>query len=232
MVKPFSMARLADTDPGDIALADVHHTLDVVDQVMDLALDDRLEIGLELASGHLDINTQRQGVPFFQIGDVGTVDDHLAVIDLVHFGHLDQLGGLGFAAAHLAEQIGTADALALVGRTEGTRNIDLGDRGLQAADLHRFFNHFIVGHVGHDVLVGADAGGQDLGNVGVGQGRETPVDRTGRRGRPFGVDVTQGVHEGKDPVLVVEQHLFVVTRLDTTEGHGGPVGEPEGEDGR
>ncbi len=92
--------------------------------------------------------------------------------------------------------------------------------------------HLAVGHIGHDVLVGTDTGGQDFGNVGVRQGRETPVDAAGGGHAPLGADVAQGVDEGKDAVLVVVQDLLVVAGFDAAEGHGGAVGEPEGEYGR
>ena len=62
-----------------------------------------------------------------------------------------------------------------------------GDRGLETADFDRPGDHFVVTDVGHDVFVGADAGGQDFRDVSVGQGRETPVDAAGRVGGPFGV---------------------------------------------
>jgi len=53
--------RLAQPDPGDVALADVHDALHVVDQMVDLALDDRLEVGLELPAGDLDIDAEGCG---------------------------------------------------------------------------------------------------------------------------------------------------------------------------
>jgi len=43
-------------NPGDVALTDVHDALDIVDEMVDLALDDRLEVGLELAAGNLDVD--------------------------------------------------------------------------------------------------------------------------------------------------------------------------------
>ncbi len=194
---------LADADPGDVALADVHDALDVVDQMVDLALQDGLEVGLHLAAGHLHENAHGEGVAFLQVVDVRAVHDDLAVLDLVHLGHLDQLGALGLAAAALGVQVGAAHPLALVSRAEGAGDLDVGDGGLQAAHLHALWHISLVGHVGHHVLVGADTRGQDLGDVGVGQGRETPVDAAGCRHGPLGADVAQGVDEGEDAVLVV-----------------------------
>ena len=44
----------ADADPGDVALADVLNARGAIDEVMDLALEDWLEILIHLATGHLD----------------------------------------------------------------------------------------------------------------------------------------------------------------------------------
>jgi hypothetical protein len=54
---------LADTHPGDVALADVHDALDIVDQMVNLALQDRLEVGLHFPAGHLDENAQGKVSP-------------------------------------------------------------------------------------------------------------------------------------------------------------------------
>ena len=109
---------LADAHPGDVALTDVHDALDVVDQVVDLAFQNRLEIGLEFAAGHLDVDAHGESVAFFEFAHVRAIDDDLAVFDLVHFGHLDQFGALGLAAAALGVQVGAAHTFALVSRTE------------------------------------------------------------------------------------------------------------------
>jgi hypothetical protein len=79
---------------------------------------------------------------------------------------------------------------------------------LQAANLDGALAPSPRGHIGHHVLVGTDTRGQNLGDVGVGQGRETPVDAAGSRNTPLGADVAQGVDEGEDAVLVVHQDLL------------------------
>jgi len=78
------------------------------------------------------------------------------------------------------------------------------------------------------VLVGAGTGRQNLGDVGVGQGRKTPVDTTGRRGAPVGAHITQGIDKGKDAVFVIKQHLLVVTGLYVAKRHGRTVGKAQG----
>jgi len=172
------------------------------------------------------------GAAFLDLVDVGADDGDLAVLDLVHLGHLDQLGALGFAAAHLAVKVLAAHALALVSRSEGHRDVDRGHLDLQAAHLYGFLHHVGMRHVGHHVLVSANTGRQNLGNVRVGDGGETPVDAAGRGRGPVGADFAQGVDEGEDAVLVVEQHAFVVAGLHPAEGHGGAVGEAQCENGR
>ena len=79
----------------------------------------------------------------------------------------------------------------------------------------------------HHVLVGADARGQDLGDVGLGDGREAVVDGAGRRRVLEVVHLAQGQDEGEDAVLVVAQDALVVARLHAAEGHGGARGEAD-----
>ena len=74
--------------------------------------------------------------------------------------------------------------------------------------------------------------GSTSGNVRVGDGGEAPVDAAGRGRAPVGADLAQGIDEGEDAVLVVEQHALVVAGLNSAEGHGRAVGKPQGEDGR
>ncbi len=222
----------ADPDPGDIALADMHDALNVVDQVMDLTLDDRLEIRLKFATGDLDINAQRHGLALFKVGNLRADHLDLAVVDFIHLSHLDQLGALGLAAAHLGIQVRAAHTLAFIGRPERAGDLDRRYADLQAADFNRFLDHLLVGHVGDHMLIGADPGGQNLGNIGVGQGRKTPVDTTRSRAGPIGADFAQGIHKGKDAVFVVQQHGFIIARLDVAESHRRPVGKTQGKNGR
>ena len=85
--KPFLDRRFAHADPGDIPLPDVHDALSVVDQVMDLPLQDGFEIILQLAAGHLDVNSQGQAIALFDIGHIRTHYLDLAVLDGVHIDH-------------------------------------------------------------------------------------------------------------------------------------------------
>jgi len=224
-------SRLADTNPGDIPLADMHDALDIVDQMVNLPLHDRLKVGLEFASGNLHEDTERQGVPFLHIFQILTDDRYLAVFYLIHLGHFHQLGTLGLTATHLTIEIAAAYPLTLKGRTEGTRNIDLGDIDFQAANFNGFLANFIMRYVGDNMLIGADTGRQDLRNIGVGKGRKAPVNTAGSSNRPFGTDVAQSINEGEDTVFVIHQHTAVIAWLHTAEGHGGTVGETESKNG-
>ena len=89
-----------------------------------------------------------------------------------------------------------------------------------------------MGYIGHDVLVSADTGRQNLGDVGIGQSRKSPVDAACGSAGPIGSDLSQGIDEGKNTVFVVEQHLIVITRLYIAEGHRCPVGKPQGKNRR
>ena len=59
-----------DTDPRDISLSYVHEALSIVDQVVDLAFENRLEVGLHLATGHFHEDSQRHsgaGLDFLEV---------------------------------------------------------------------------------------------------------------------------------------------------------------------
>jgi hypothetical protein len=124
------------------------------------------------------------------------------------------------------------DPLALKGRAECQGNIDVGDLYLEPPDFNRFLADLVMSYIGHHMLVGTDAGGQNLGNIGVGQGRETPVDTTGCRRAPLGADFSKSFDKREDPILVVVKNRFIISGLNTAEGHGRPVGKPECKYGR
>ncbi len=58
---------LADPDPGNIPLSDVHDALNIVDEMVDLAFQNGFKIGLEFPARYLDINAKREGAAFFDI---------------------------------------------------------------------------------------------------------------------------------------------------------------------
>ncbi len=173
-----------------------------------------------------------QVLALLDVLDIRTLDGDLAVLDLGHILGNQNFDARGSAAAAFHEQVVLADALALEGGTEGHRDVDLGDADLEAAYLDGLLDDLVVGYVADHVLVGTDAGGQDLGNVVVGDGREAPVDGAGGIGVPFVGDRAEGHNEGEGPVLVVDQVAPVIAGLDAAEGHGHPAGETDGEDRR
>ena len=77
----------------------------------------------------------------------------------------------------------------------------------EAPDFDGFLAQVLHGDVTDHVLVGADTGGQHLGDVLVGDGREAPVDGAGGIGVPLIGDGGHGVDEGEDTVLLVDQVL-------------------------
>ena len=103
---------------------------------------------------------------------------------------------------------------------------------LEPTDLHGSLADFIMGYIGYHVFVGADTGGQNLGHIRVGQGRETPVDTSGRRTCPVGSDFTKGVDKRKDPVLVIQKNFFIITGFNPAKGHGRPIGKSQRKYGR
>ena len=167
--------------------------------------------------------------------DVGADDVDLAVLDLVHLAHADELEGGGDVAAELDVHVVLADPLALEGRAVGDGDRDLGDLDLARRGPRCSAGFSTISSSrerrGDDVLVGADAGGQDLRDVGVGDDGEAQVDRAGGGGVLEVVDLAERQHEGEHPVLVVEQDLARVAGVHAAEGERRAGGEPERVDG-
>ena len=77
------------------------------------------------------------------------------------------------------------------------------------------------------MLVGADAGWQNLRDVRVRDHREAVIDGASGRGIFVRRDFAQREHEGEDAVLVVLQVPFEIARVDAAERQRGAVGEPQ-----
>jgi hypothetical protein len=188
----------ADAYPGDVALAHVHDALDVVDQVMGLAFQDRLEVFLEFTAGHLDVDGQGQARRLLSCRRMSgpmtvTLPSSISFISAILTTRWP--GSCRRPSGYTGRRRARAHP-----RRPGRRHTESrwSDRGFQAADFDGFLHHFVVGHIGHHVLVGADTGGQDFRDVGVGDGGKAPVHTAGRCGGPFGVDIAQGVDKGED----------------------------------
>ena len=234
---------LADADPGDVALADVLDAARAVDEVVDLALEHRLEVLLHLAAGHLDQDAHVDRRPVRQVLEARPDHLDLAVLDLVHVDHAQVLEGPAVLAAELDAHVLLAHHFALERRAVGHRDRDFGHLDLDAARLDALLDQLlgalqvvlaldlVEGH-GDDVLVGGDAGRQDLRDAGVGDDREAVVD--GARGRRVlqVVDLAQGEHEGEDALPVVEQDVLRLAALHAAEGQGRAGGEAHRVDGR
>ena len=82
------------------------------------------------------------------------------------------------------------------------------------------------------MLVGADAGGQNLRDGGIGDGGEAVGDGARRGGVLLLGHFAQRHHEGERAVLVVFQVADVITWLHAAEAQRHAVGETERVDGR
>ncbi len=166
----------ADADPVDVALAHVPDAFGAVDQVVDLAFENRLEVGLHLASGNFHPDAEA-AAPSCGVDTTSSISGPTTVIlpssTSVDIARGDILEARRLVAAELDVGLLLADALAFEGRAVGHRNRHLGDFDLAAAHFQALLHDVIDGHVGDHMLVGADAGGQDLRDVGVGDGRES-----------------------------------------------------------
>ena len=134
-------------------------------------------------------------------------------------------------AAELDVGLLLADALAFEGRAESHRDGNLRDFDLAAANLQALLHDVIDGNVRNHVLVGADAGRQDLRDVGIGDGGEAVVDGAGRRRILLFRNFAQRHDEGEGAVLVVLQVAGIVARLDAAEAEGHAIGKAQSVDG-
>ena len=163
---------LADADPDELALPHVQHALGEVHEVVELALDDRLEVRLHLAPGHIDDDAERNAGALFELVELGPDDLDLAVLDLGRVARAHELECGRALAAGLDVGVFLADALALERGAVRDRDRQVDDLDLQSADLDRLLHELVARDVGDDVLVGAHAGRQDLRDVGRRDGGE------------------------------------------------------------
>src|SRR4030042_628540 len=112
-----------------------------------------------------------------------------------------------------------ADALALEGGGIGDGDIDVRDRHFDSPDFDAAGYQFFVVEFVNDMFIGADAGRQDLGNIGVGNNGEAHVYRTSAGGIFKVVNLSEGEPEGKYPVLAVFEALSRLARFQAAEGH-------------
>ena len=75
---------LRKSQPGYVPLTYVHYTLCVVDQVVYLTLEDRLEVILHVSSRNLYNKGKGEGRAFFDIVYIGSYDFYVAVGYLIH----------------------------------------------------------------------------------------------------------------------------------------------------
>ncbi len=213
-VKALVVRAFADADPGDVTLADVLDAGGAVDEIVHLAFQDRLKVGLHLAPGNPDDDPHVHRALVRNLVKARANDLDLAVFDLIHLCHIEVLKGAAVLAAKLDSHIVLAHHLALKSRAIGDRHGHLGDLDLDSTDLDGLLDHLfrplqiifgldlIKGHR-DDVLVASDASGMDLGDDRIGDNRETVADGAGR-GRVLEIiDFTQRQDKGKDAELVV-----------------------------
>ena len=125
--------RNADTD--HIALAGVHNALDAVQEGVDLALHNGLEVGLHVLARDLDDVGQGDLGADGDLVELGAVDRDLVVLDLGGVSRGDQLEAVLAGAVDLDLHVALADDLAFERGSEGDRNVDRGDLDLDVARL-------------------------------------------------------------------------------------------------
>ncbi|MEJ2561680.1 MAG: hypothetical protein P8Z42_03225 [Anaerolineales bacterium] len=199
-IEAFFGGRLADADPGNVALTDVLDAGPAVDDVVDLAFEHRLEIFFHLASGDFHQNAQIHAALVFQFLETVSDDFDLAVIDFIHVFHEEVLEGPAVFAAEFDAHVRLAYDLAFEGRP--------------VSDWHRHFTD-------------RDPGGQNFGNHRIGDDGKSVGDRPGGRGIFKIVDLAQGQHEGENAELVVQQDVAPLAAFHAPESERGSSGETQ-----
>ena len=203
---------------------------------MDVPLENGFELGLHLAAGHFHEDRQRQARALRHVADLRPNHANQPVLHLVHGAAGEVLETARILAAELDSDFFPAHALAFERGAVPHRNGDLHGVDLDAAHFHRARGHVAVSHVRDDVFVSADAAGQNLRDIGIGDHREAEIDGPGGGGVFLIVHFTQRQHEGEHAALVVEQDLagfLEAARLEAAEGERGAASEAEGvHDGR
>jgi hypothetical protein len=87
-VEPLSSCRVGDTNPGNVSLTDMLDTGGAIDEVMYLALEDRLEIFLHLASSYLHDDTHVHMPLGWNFIETRTDHSNSTIDDFFKIGHV------------------------------------------------------------------------------------------------------------------------------------------------
>ena len=205
---------LVDTDTDHVALAGVHQTLNAVQELVDLTLEDRLKVGLHGLAGDLDGVGQGDLAADGDLVHLGAFDGDLVILDLGGILGDDQLEAVLAGAVDLDLHIALADDLALKGGGVGHGNVDVRDLELDAAGFDG----------GVDPVLGVLVDDQALRNgphiVGVVRDDgEAHLDGAGAAGHGDVGHGGIGVDEGVDAVEGVAVEAVPVAGLDRAEDH-------------
>ena len=169
-----------------------------------MPLEDGFELGLHLAAGHFHEDGERQARALRHVADLRPNHAYQPILHLVHGTAGEVLETPRVLAAELDGDLFLAHPLAFERGAVPHRDGDLHGVDLDAAHFHRARGHVAMGHVRNHVLVSADAAGQDLRDIGIGNHREAEIDGSGG-GRVFLViHLAQRQDEGEYTALVVE----------------------------
>ena len=247
-IEPLIRRPLRDPDPRDIPLAHVLDTRSPIHEIVNLALQHRLEILLHLAAGHLDHQPHIHRPADLHILEVGAHDLDLPVLHLVHLCHTQILEGAALLPAELHPHVGAPDHLPLERRPVRHRHRHLRDLDLHPTDLDARLHqlgrplrvrlrprpicrNLIPRHRDH-VLVPRHPRRQNLWDDRVGDGGEPVGDGPGRSRVLEIVHLPQRQHERKHPELVVQQNIPPLAGLQPAERQRRPRREPQRVDRR
>ena len=207
---------LGHADADHVALAGMHDALDAVEEVVELTLDNRLEVGLPGLAGHLQRDGQADLGAGLELVEVGAVQNDGVILDILGFFGAAELAAVHAGAVDLDLGVVLADDLAFEGVGEGHGNVDIGDLDLDIASLQR----------GLDPVLGILVDNQGLGNgphvIGiVGDDGEAQLDGTGAAGHGDIGHGSVGVDERENAVEGVVDMAVIIAGLDSAEDEGG-----------
>ena len=235
--------RFTEAEPGNVPLRYMLYAFSAVDEVVDLALQNRLEVLLHLSTCYRHHDAQGHFHPLLKAVEVRPDNGDLAILNLIHILHRQPFKASATLAPSLSTEVLTANHLALKGRAKGNGNVNLGDLDLDPSHLdaalyqplrplHIILSRDVIERHADHMLIFGDTRRQDIGHHGIADGGEAVGDGPGTSSPLEVIHGTQAQGEGETAELVIEQHLAPVAGLDIAEAEGSTAGKTGGIDHR
>ncbi len=120
----------ADPYPGDVPLTDMHHSLGIVDEMVDLALENRFKVLLHLPARHFSDDGNGKSSRRFCLIEIRPDENHFAVFHFIHGKGGDPLHRMGSSSSAFHSDILAPYPFPLKRRAIRDGNGDFGDSHL------------------------------------------------------------------------------------------------------